>query len=88
MRLFVGEGEHAMQMRVGVVLGLDELADAQHFGGIAAIEGEVLVELDRGEVARVLAHDLVADPERRRHVIGHPALKLAEEQRLARIGGA
>jgi hypothetical protein len=70
--LLPGEGRHAVQ--VGHLGGRVQgrLHDAQHAGRVAEIEQVVLAELERGQVARVLARLLLVQRDRARQVALDP----------------
>ena len=86
VHLFVTEGQHAIKMRTIPVGRLGLLGDRQHRRRIAAVEAEILVQLDRGEVAREFFHDPFADTLDGRDVVGDPALQLVAQHSFSGIG--
>ena len=75
-------------MRTIRIGGLDGPGDAQHAVGIAAVEGKILVELDRGEIARPAVDDLCANGLHGRHIPRDPVSQLADQQGLPLVGPA
>jgi hypothetical protein len=88
VHLLVAKGQHALQMRIVGVLRLHRLRHPQHGRCIAAVEGEVLVELDRGEIARPAPDDLCANSLHAGNVTGNPVPQLRDQQGFACVGHA
>ena len=73
-----------LEMRIVAVGGFGLLRDPQHLGRVAAVKAEILVQLDRCEIARMLVDDGVANRLHRDNITGDPSLQLAHQHRLAR----
>ncbi len=85
--LLVPEGRHAVQPRQ-VARGRGDLQrQAQHARRVAQVESMVLPELDRHEVARVLAGLFVVQPDRLQQIAVDPRADRRDESALACGGG-
>ena len=70
--LFIAEGGHAMNIRDVLVCRGNLEDDSQHFRRIAAIEFEILMHLDDGEIAGKFIGYLVADSNRALKIVVDP----------------